>query len=292
MSINELFQIGVCRKKYYGAIINPSRYILLRFLKPYFSYLLDYFDKLIFPLKKDSDAMAFRLNSIESHLEHINNGLESILNLVNFDQFKLSLNKDLDAMTFRFNSIESHLEQLNKGLESILTLVNTEYGICISKPSEIISDELFIDFAREALQVRKGNAIEVGSSLGSTTLAFGTMFEHVFTFEPNNYKFRILKANVILNNLSNVKLYNNHLDKLDSYEFNEVAFIKISAQGADVLFGALETIRRCRPVIVFECEFSIDTLIDCLPKLNYKVSPIKGHHGRQIYVCFPQKDYV
>jgi FkbM family methyltransferase len=47
-----------------------------------------------------------------------------------------------------------------------------------------------------------------------------------------------------------------HARTLDSFEFADVGFIKIDAQGADVavLRGAIDTIKRCRPVISFEFE--------------------------------------
>jgi FkbM family methyltransferase len=58
---------------------------------------------------------------------------------------------------------------------------------------------------------------------------------------------------------------------LDSYDLNDLAFLKIDAQGADgeVIVGASETIRRCRPVIVFEWE-------DELSK-NFRVSRADVH---------------
>ena len=58
---------------------------------------------------------------------------------------------------------------------------------------------------------------------------------------------------------------------LDSYNLNDLAFLKIDAQGADgeVIVGASETIRRCRPVIVFEWE-------DELSK-NFRVSKADVH---------------
>jgi FkbM family methyltransferase len=58
---------------------------------------------------------------------------------------------------------------------------------------------------------------------------------------------------------------------LDSYNLNDLAFLKIDAQGADgeVIAGASETIRRCRPVIVFEWE-------DELSK-NFRVSKADVH---------------
>ncbi len=58
---------------------------------------------------------------------------------------------------------------------------------------------------------------------------------------------------------------------LDSYNLNDLAFLKIDAQGADgeVIAGASETIRRCRPVIVFEWEEELSK--------NFRVSKADVH---------------
>jgi FkbM family methyltransferase len=78
---------------------------------------------------------------------------------------------------------------------------------------------------------------------------------------------------------------------LDSYELNDLAFLKIDAQGADgeVLAGAAETIRRCRPVIVFEWEEELSKNFRVskadvdrqLESAGYKLELLKEHNAKQ-----------
>lgn len=241
---------------------------------------------------------------------------------------------------------------------SNLLIATTKSGLLIVKPEEIISDFIIktgawddhiVKLAQDVASTRRGAAIDVGAHLGSTMLPLSSIFDHVHSFEPNDFNFKILRANVVLNNLKNVSLYNNalyshathlslgteeqqevvvalndgdfngmasqnlgaylftengsgifkHLTRtLDSYEFNSVAFIKIDAQGADgeVLMGALQTIRRCQPVIVFEWEenlsqnfnVSFGTIKNELSQLGYEISILKAHNEKQIdYVAYP-----
>lgn len=78
---------------------------------------------------------------------------------------------------------------------------------------------------------------------------------------------------------------------LDSYNLNDLAFLKIDAQGADgeVIAGAAETIRRCRPVIVFEWEdelsknfrVSRDDVHRQLERDGYAIELLKEHNSKQ-----------
>lgn len=85
---------------------------------------------------------------------------------------------------------------------------------------------------------------------------------------------------------------------LDSFGLSNVSFIKVDAQGADgeVLLGAMDTIKRCLPVVVFEWEerlsrqfsVSFDDLCKEFEGLDYQVSPLKVHNEKQIdYVARP-----
>ena len=190
----------------------------------------------------------------------------------------------------------------------------------------------------------------MGGHFGSITLPLASIFDEVFSFEPNDFNFRILRGNVEINKLDNVHLFNSclysHLTSLslarqekqeidlpinnqgkfdgdlaynlgaylfgesesglfehsartlDSYELDNVAFIKIDVQGADgeVLLGAIQTIKRCSPVIVFEWEehlsknFSVtfDSLISELTSLGYEVTQLKVHNEKQVdYIARP-----
>jgi FkbM family methyltransferase len=86
---------------------------------------------------------------------------------------------------------------------------------------------------------------------------------------------------------------------LDSYNLEDLAFLKIDVQGADgeVIAGATETIRRCRPVIVFEWEDELSknfrlSLADARRELEsqgYSVEQLKAHNDKQHdFIAVPQ----
>jgi FkbM family methyltransferase len=85
---------------------------------------------------------------------------------------------------------------------------------------------------------------------------------------------------------------------LDQMNIPSVAFIKIDVQGADgeVLLGAVETLKRCRPVVVFEWEdglaqnfsVSLSQVRAILRGLGYSCHVLKQHNEKQVdYVAFP-----
>jgi FkbM family methyltransferase len=85
---------------------------------------------------------------------------------------------------------------------------------------------------------------------------------------------------------------------LDSLGIDNVVFIKIDVQGADgeVIRGAANTIRRCRPVIVFEWEtllarqfsVSLDDVRSIFLDIGYTIEVLKTHNEKQTdYVARP-----
>lgn len=134
--------------------------------------------------------------------------------------------------------------------------------------------------------------IEVGSNLGSHTVAIGRMVGpegRVYAFEPQRLVFQLLCTNLINNDITNVKAFNAavgngcgdvfvpeiELDKvynfggvrigstsghrvpimrIDDLELERVDFIKIDAEDCEpqVLLGAFETIRKHAPPMLIE----------------------------------------
>lgn len=266
---------------------------------------------------------------------------------------------ELENSVSRFNE---HLKSFsNKEIFPSLLVTHTENGIFLAKPGEIISDFILrggewdahiAALIKKVAIVRKGNAVDVGAHFGSVSLAMANNFESVFSFEPNDFNFLVLRANIAINNLSNVKLFNSGLFShstnlslgkeenqeiplpmnaegefdgfaannlgaylfsedgsgifthqartLDSYGLQDISFIKIDVQGADgeVIMGALDTIRRCQPVVVFEWEdglsanfnVSFQNIQNEFDKLNYHISPLKTHNEKQIdFVAHPSR---
>lgn len=82
---------------------------------------------------------------------------------------------------------------------------------------------------------------------------------------------------------------------LDAMNFEKVKFIKIDTQGSDlkVLLGARETIRRCRPVIVFEYEHQLSeahqspraAYENFFAEMGYELDLLRSHDGKQFDFC-------
>ena len=134
--------------------------------------------------------------------------------------------------------------------------------------------------------------VEVGANIGSHTICLAQAVGEsgaVIAYEPQRFVFHLLCANVALNDLLNVhprfaavgaaagaitvpmfdfSKTNNvgnlslggdsgeqvAMETIDSLGFQRLKLLKIDVEGmeADVLTGATETIRRCRPVIYAE----------------------------------------
>ena len=88
---------------------------------------------------------------------------------------------------------------------------------------------------------------------------------------------------------------------LDALALDDVAFIKIDAQGGDgtVLLGAMQTIARCRPWLVFEWEqalaqafaVSFEDVEARFAAIGYRVSVLLAHNAKQVdYLAVPQEE--
>lgn len=347
----------------YGFIVKFVRRLIWPIVRPFHFFQLSEISNISYHLgllEQKTDVLEQKTNVLEQKHDVLEQKTNEISKLV---KEQVLLRSELAALKNRFlalDSLDDRVAKISCRLSRELLVTNSVNGIFIGKPGEIISDLILngevwdshiIELAHEVISGRKeGGAIDIGAHLGSTTIALAPLFVEVFSFEPNDFNFRLLRANVVINNLENVHLFNcglyshptslflsaqanqevplslneqgdfdGHLASnlgaysfseagsgffehsartLDSYEFNNISFIKIDVQGADgeVLMGALQTIRRCRPVIVFEWEeilsrnFSVtlDSIMHELSNLSYEISPLKVHNEKQIdYVARP-----
>jgi len=129
-------------------------------------------------------------------------------------------------------------------------------------------------------------AVDVGAHVGIVSYQLSNIFEQVESFEINPDLYPCLEENLKRQNCNNVTLHKHGLGHedatvaitrkaktlgthitpratgdipikpLDSYNFENVDFIKIDVEGfeTNVIKGAFETIRKYRPVILFECK--------------------------------------
>ena len=151
--------------------------------------------------------------------------------------------------------------------------------------------------------------IDIGAHDGHTSVPFQDQFDRVIAFEPNPRTYDILAQhkkiqshNVALSDVPGTltlkiptqtgnpqhgstapirqELWDNTMDfvvsarTLDSYNFTDVDFIKIDVEQGEwqVMQGALDTIKRNRPTIMFENKRrENDRIIDLLYGFNYKL---------------------
>lgn len=175
----------------------------------------------------------------------------------------------------------------------------------------------YLEYLRDNKIIKSNDTIvEVGAYLGNHTIYFSKIIgcKYIHSFEPTEESFKVLQKNIQLNNMANVSLYNypvaskiahmnvterdtnnpganqyNFSDKgietvtIDSMNFENVNFIKIDAEGmeVDVLKGAIETIKKFKPIIMIEIEKNNRK------KLN---SWIKENNYKRIYLDKFNKD--
>jgi FkbM family methyltransferase len=171
--------------------------------------------------------------------------------------------------------------------------------------------------------------IDAGASYGFLSVPFSFLFEKVHSFEPHPEVLEHLRKNVepysnieihpeALYNIESIlslacysnisgtstikegiapgepSIFQVHTRTLDSYEFEDVDFIKIDVEGSEkkLLLGAALTIEKYRPVIFCEIHsqrHSADylrrrTIFNFFESLNYKLHDIRFHD----YLFLPQ----
>jgi FkbM family methyltransferase len=161
----------------------------------------------------------------------------------------------------------------------------------------------------------KRNAVDAGANKGTYTYFLARLAQHVYAFEPNPKMFTILRRSMARNvtaspvalsnrsgdaelrvprqrkggysnqggSLSSVKISENYKTvdvaarRLDEFDLGDVGFIKIDVEGfeQEVIDGAAETIRRCRPTMLVELEerytkVPIETALRNILDLGYR----------------------
>jgi len=156
------------------------------------------------------------------------------------------------------------------------------------------------------------NAVDIGAHIGIMSYNLSKRFEHVYAFEIQPYVYECLTENLKNKNVTNVTTYNiglgetskrvdlnfterktfsthvtpnskngaHQVQPLDQFNFENVDFIKIDAEGYEPLIalGALETIKRTKPPILFERKehperygYKRDSIVDILKPYGYKI---------------------
>lgn len=179
----------------------------------------------------------------------------------------------------------------NPLLKAMVRHIAKKYKVKFSPDTRFIAvKEQFIDgeytFYRDFLPSRNDVVVDIGAETGDYALLCACYYgcSKVYAFEPEKSSFRTLIENIELNtandtispfncgissenasvhasfNGDSISWLNEHKDhlievkKLDSFDIREISILKIDAEGneVEVLNGAVETIKRCRPRIIIE----------------------------------------
>lgn len=152
---------------------------------------------------------------------------------------------------------------------------------------------------------RRRLAVDVGASFGLWSRKLAPHFDRVEAFEPllesqECFAKNVTHGNVRLHRLAlgdrngETSIYQKpgttfkthvkdsrgsiQLRTLDSFQFEQVDFIKVDCEGFDyyVLLGAKETIARCKPVVIFEAK----------PKVSQKRYGVAQNAPHDLMVSF------
>ncbi len=169
-------------------------------------------------------------------------------------------------------------------------------------------------------------AIDVGAHVGITAYQLSKSFEHVHAFEINPKIYNCMIHNLDTRDVTNVttypvglgakkenvsikttnKSFSTHVTPgrvagkipvmpLDFYNIQDVDFIKIDAEGYEpfVAQGGYETIKRCLPIILYECKdhpqrygHNADTIRHILAPLGYRMIRKIGRGEKNAVIGF------
>jgi FkbM family methyltransferase len=126
------------------------------------------------------------------------------------DKEFVTLYRPKRLQAFFYNQRKTLLRLLLKHLAK-----RSEYPKFWINPNDVISKEIALNgyyekellYGMQALAVDKsGIALDVGANIGNHTIFFSKLFEQVIAFEPAEENCCLLKANLYLNSIKNVKL--------------------------------------------------------------------------------------
>jgi FkbM family methyltransferase len=119
------------------------------------------------------------------------------------------------------NSLTAELRSLKARIDAPHIVMETiEDGVALLNSRDLITkilhetgkwDPHVVEVMRQVARDRPGVAVDVGAHCGLHTIAMSRVFNKVLSFEPNDVSYRLLQANVALNRLDNVTLYNRPL---------------------------------------------------------------------------------
>lgn len=155
--------------------------------------------------------------------------------------------------------------------------------------------------------------LDIGANIGCHSVILSNYFSKVYAFEPQKDVFKLLKKNILVNDCQNVVINDFGLsDKestakmrcfdenkpvnigsigitddengcetiqiktLDTLNIQDIGFIKIDIEGHEynAFIGGLNTIKKNKPVIIFEEHNKKSKVFNLIESLNYKIEKI------------------
>ena len=214
-----------------AVLVKPVRRFLWRLARPYFYFLQDQHNALRSGHTKLRERVArhtVRLSKQRAEiaiLEAQVGDLQTKFTQLTH-QFAV-LRSDVDAQKNRLTIDMEDVGRLRADVDVIshvhqrsLVATNSKFGVMLVSPGELISDAVLrngtwddhvVALALEVAASRGNTAVDVGAHIGTVTLALSTAFKQVVCFEPNDFTYRVLQANLALNDATNVRAMNNGL---------------------------------------------------------------------------------
>lgn len=178
-------------------------------------------------------------------------------------------------------------------------------------------ENTLIDWCKQFMDTTK-TFLDIGAHTGTYAVTLSDCFNKVYAFEPQKMTYYALCGTVCLSNKYNVECINSglgsvnqignnilniisidgggstvgdvsnnlilrketiNINTLDSYNIDNIGFIKIDIEGNELnaLKGGEETLKRSNyPKILFECNEYVAELFEYLESLGYEIHKING----------------
>lgn len=132
-----------------------------------------------------------------------------------FNEAAGELQRTIGSVSDRTDEANRHSQIFLSVNKNSVTLLRAGDLISEVVASEGEWDGHLVDLMDAVRAHRTGIAIDVGAQFGLISIAMGQRFERVISFEPNDFNYRMLTANIALNGLRNVECHNHPLFSSD-----------------------------------------------------------------------------
>lgn len=132
----------------------------------------------------------------------------------------LATNEDIATLALRVEALEQKFAERQRLSRGNLTVIKAKEGIMLVRKGDLVSDwliergtwdEHIVDVVDLLPANRRRFAVDVGGHFGAVSIMLAKRFSWIAAFEPNDFSYNMLAANVAINGLHNVTLFNHGL---------------------------------------------------------------------------------